>query len=188
MVFGFFKRKKKQAQAPQSPLAAFDAVIEELERQGAQLRRSAATLFTVRGQLGRDVERYRARLEDLTGRIGAAQQTGDLQAVRVLERDLTEATQLLEVTEHSLTRVASDAELLTEAGADLALRLSELKVERQSAAARLHAGTVVSLALRQRMEKFQQVVALDAARDEVERAHQLAQLYREERAQKGAAP
>ena len=179
-MFGFLKRRKK-TQPEEDPLRAFDAVIEELERQGMQLRRSAATLLALRGQLTRDMERYQAQRQDVQARLDQARAAGEDSALRVLERDREQAQALEEATQKSLAQVSTDAELLLEASEDVTRRLGDLKVERQSAAARLRAGHLVTLALRQRMEKFQQVMALDAARDEVERAHQLAEVYRAEK-------
>ena len=52
-VFGFFKKKDKAAAKPVDPLEAFDAVVESMERQGEELRRSAATLLALKAQFDR---------------------------------------------------------------------------------------------------------------------------------------
>ncbi|MGZ3461402.1 MAG: hypothetical protein ACXU86_23165, partial [Archangium sp.] len=80
-----------------------------------------------------------------------------------------------------LHRAEQDGKLLQEAAADLGNRLAELRTERESASARLAVGGLVTGALREQVERFEKVLAVDAARDEVERAHALAEIYREER-------
>jgi phage shock protein A len=173
--------KKKEDKKPTDPLAAFDQLIEDLERQGAEVRKSAATLLALKGDLGRGVERYTRRLEEIASRQGVAQSRGDAKAVAVLERDRAQAQTLLESTRESLDRAEQDSKLLLEAANDLGARVTELRMERESAHARLAAGGLVSSALRERVERFEKVLAVDAARDEVERAHALADIYREER-------
>lgn len=179
MLFGFWK--KKEAKKPVDPLAAFDQLIEDLERQGAEIRKSAATLLALKGDLGRSVERYTRRIDELTSRAEVALSRGDAKSVGVLERDRLQAQTLLASTRESLDRAEQDARLLLEAANDLGARVTELRMERESAHARLAAGGLVSQALRERVERFEKVLAVDAARDEVERAHALADIYREER-------
>lgn len=182
-MFGLFRKKK--AVAPADPLATFDQVIESVERQGAALRRSAATLLALRGQLARDQERYEARGRDLDGRVLKAADAGDAKAERTLRVDCLEARRLLEQTEAALARVQVDGALLVQAAEALGRQLAELKEERQSARARLSADALVTAALQQQVEHFDRVLRLDEARDEVERAHALAELYREERKERG---
>jgi hypothetical protein len=45
----------------------------------------------------------------------------------------------------------------------------------------LAVGGAISTALREQVERFDKLLAVDAARDEIERAHALADIYREER-------
>ncbi|MBU8900936.1 hypothetical protein DRW03_30670 [Corallococcus sp. H22C18031201] len=177
-MFGFWK--KKAPVAPVSPLATFDSLIEGLERQGAEVRKSAATLLALKGDLGRSVERYTRRLEDIASRRLTAETRGDARAVDVLERDRAQAEQLRAAARASLERVEQDSRLLLEAAAELGARVVELRSERESASARIAAGGVVTEALRARVQRFEQVLALEAARDEVEKAHALAEIYREE--------
>ncbi len=186
-MFGFFKRKKKSP-TPSDPLAVYDGFIEALERQGAEVRKSAATLLALRADLTRDAEKYATRSKELTARLGTAEAKADARAVKTLRRDLEEAMHLREQSEKALVLANEDAQLLLEAAADTASRVAELKSERQSARARLASGLVVSAALRQRVEEFNKVVALDAARDEVERAHALADVYREDAHKKHLSP
>lgn len=181
MAFNFFRRKKPKLAAEPDPIAAYDGYLEELERQGAELRKSAATLLTLRSELTRAVERYKSRLDELAQRLKIADERHDAKASGVLERDRLEAWKLLASTEESLARAEADGQLLMEAARENADRSAELKAERTSARARLAAGLVVTDAMRQRSERIGKLLALDAARDEVERAHQLAEIYREEK-------
>lgn len=177
-VFGYFR--KKSAPSKVDPLAAYDGVIDSLERQAAQVRKSAATLLALRGELSRDRDRYAKRLVDLEARVGEAGEKGDAKAERVLRRDFDEAQRLKAQTESALDGAKADAELLMTAAEDLATKVSALKTERLSAKARFAAGATVSETMRAQVEEFDRVVKLDAARDEVEKAHALADLYRDE--------
>jgi phage shock protein A len=179
MLFRFWRKKKEKT--PADPLAAFDQLIEDLERQAAEVRKSAATLLALKGELTRSVERYTRRLADIGERITVAGSRGDTKAVQVLKRDLEQTQALLKSTKDSLERVEPDSRLLLEAASDVGTRVQELRTERESASARLVAGTLVSGTMRQQVERIEKVLAVDAARDEIERAHQLAEIYREER-------
>ncbi len=177
-VFGFFR--KKTTATPTDPLAAYDGVIDSLERQSAQVRKSAATLLALRGELARDRDRYAKRLVELEARVAEAGEKGDAKAERVLRRDFDEAALLKSQTETALDGAKADAELLMTAAEELAVKVSALKTERLSAKARFAAGATMSETMRAQVEEFDRVVKLDAARDEVEKAHALADLYRDE--------
>lgn len=176
-MFDFLKRKKKAVE-PVDPLVAFDAVIESLERQGAQVRKSAATLLALRGELSRDLKKYELRIAELARRIDAA--TGSGQAEKTLRRDEDEARRLLLRTEEALATAESNAKLLLETAEGLAREVSSLREERVSARARFSAGVTVSEALQAKVAEFDRVMKLDAARDEIERANALAELYRDD--------
>lgn len=175
----------KKTQKPRSrvtdPLAAFDQLIEDLDRQGSEVRKSAATLLALKGELTRTQERYLRRLEEFARRKVLADTQGDTKIAQTLERDRLEAESLLRTTRESLQRAEQDGRLLLEAAAELSGRVAELRAERESASARLTVGGLVSTALREQVERFEKVLAVDAARDEIERAHALADIYREER-------
>jgi phage shock protein A len=183
MLFGFWrkKKKKKEEAKPVDPLAVFDQIIEDLERQASEVRKSAATLLALKGELTRSVERYTRRLADLAERLEVASSRGDVKAMQVFHKDQKETEILLKSTREALERAEKDSQLLLEAAQDVASRVTELRTERQSASARFVAGTLVSGALQEQVEKVERVLAVDAARDEIERAHQLAEIYREER-------
>jgi phage shock protein A len=176
---GFLFKKKKDA-PPADPLKAYDGLIESLDRQAAQVRRSAATLLALKGELQRDHERYAKRCAEIEQRITTAAAKNDARAERALRRDLDEAKDLCEQTDKALQSANDDARVLLASAEDLGRRARELKSERLSAQARLKSGQVVSGALKQQAEEFNRVMAIDAARDEVERARALADIYREE--------
>jgi|SRR5215217_892808 len=183
MFFGLWKRKKERAR-PADPLVAFDALLENLDRQAAELRKSAATLLALKGDLARAVERYSRRLDELASRQATAASRGDSKAVAVLTKDRAQAEALLATTRESLERADSDGKLLLEAAAELGDRVEELRRERESASARLTLGGIVTDALKEQVARFEHALVVDAARDEVERAHALAEVYREERQDK----
>jgi phage shock protein A len=180
-----FWRRKKPAK-PVDPIAAYDRVLDDLESKGAQIRQSAATLLALRGDLQRDRDRNSGRVEEIRRRKAIAAEKGDAAAERLLGRDEVQAEQLVEAAKDALTHAATDAQLLLEAAQDISDRVADLRTERNGARARFAAGQVVSSVLLHEAERFQQVLALDQARDEVERAHQLAQIYREERKDKAS--
>lgn len=174
MVFGFFKKKRA---APVDPLAAFDEMISSLERQGAAARRSAATLLSLRAELRRDEEKFSHRLEELAGK-----RSDDPRVADVLRRDRGDAQRMLARTREALQEAERDATLLMEAAEHLSRQLAGLKEERQGARARLSGGLQVSAALQAQHADFERVMKLDAARDEVEKAHALAEIYRDDAA------
>ncbi|HEY1086563.1 MAG TPA: hypothetical protein VGE37_02675 [Archangium sp.] len=177
MVFGFFK-KKAPPQQPQDPIAVFDHVIASVERQGAEVRKSAATLLAMRASLQRDVDRYEVRIETTQQKLERAD--GDPKIEKTLRRDLGEAKKLLDTSREALSQAEANGKLLMDAAESLSRQLSELQEERQSARVRLKAGLSVSEALKAQVATFDRVMKLDAARDEVEKAHALAELYRED--------
>ncbi len=180
-LFSFLTRKKKDA-PPSDPVKAYDGMIESLERQASQVRRSAATLLALKGELGRDSERYTKRCAEIEERITKAAAKGDGRAEKALRRDLDEAKDLCEQTQKALDSANDDSKVLLETAEDLAKRARELKSERLSALARFKSGQVVSTALKAQAEEFDRVMAVDAARDEIEKARALADIYREDAA------
>jgi septal ring factor EnvC (AmiA/AmiB activator) len=172
MVFGLFKKKEKKAT---DPLAAFDEMIESLERQGAAARKSAATLIAVRSELRRDEDRFGKRIEELASKRSDDQKVND-----VLARDRGELQRMLARTKEALLQAERDSSLLMEAAEHLTRQLSALKEERQGARARFSGGLEVSAALKSQAADFDRVMKLDAARDEVEKAHALAEIYRDD--------
>lgn len=181
----FWRRKAKVVRAA-DPIAAYDKLLDDLDQRGAQIRKSAATLLALKGDLQRDRDRNARRVEDIRRRIQDAAEKGDAAAERILRRDEAQAQKLAEAAGEALAQAETDAALLLDAARDVGDRAAELRTERSGAKLRFAAGQVVSSALLHEAERFQQALTLDAARDEVERAHQLAQIYREERKTKAS--
>lgn len=179
MVFGFFK-KKPAPRPPEDPLAVFDAVIASLEREGAEVRKSAAVLLAARSELLRDQEKYEQRLAVVKEKLSRA--GDDAKAERTLQRDVLEVQQRLDRTREALAQAETNATLLKDAAEDVGRQLTELQDERQSARVRLKAGIGVSEALKARVQNFDRHMKLDRARDEVEKANALAELYRDDHA------
>ena len=177
MVFGFFRRKPAVPK-DSDPLAVFDTVIASLDRQGAEVRKSAATLLALRAELARDEKKYELRVTTTNEKLERA---GDEPKIeKTLRRDVLEAQQLVDRTREALAQAETNAKILMEAAEDLSRQLADLKEERQSARARLSAGVMVSDALKAQVANFDRVMKLDRARDEVEKAHALAEGYRED--------
>jgi chromosome segregation ATPase len=181
MIFGFWRKKKKEQKKPADPLAAFDQLIEDLERQASEVRKSAATLLALKGELTRSAERYTRKLADMAERYKTAEASADIKAMQVFHRDQQQTEALLKSTREALERAEQDSKLLLEAANEVGERVTELRTERQSASARLMAGNLVTGAMIEKVERVDKVLAVHAARDEIERAHQLAEIYREER-------
>lgn len=177
-MFGFGSKKKKAP--PEDPLKAYDAYLEDLDRQAGEVRKSAATLLALRSTLQRDQEKYRKQRDELNARFKKANDKSDAKATRLLQADLEHTDKLIDGTNEALARAETDAELLMDAAKDLAKKADELRAERASAKARLAAGIAVTAAMRQEVTRIDKVLALDKARDEVERAFALAQVYRDD--------
>lgn len=175
-----FLRKKQPPPKLDDPLAVFDGVIGSLEKQAGEVRRSAATLLALKGELARGEAKYRRRLAELEERLADARRAEDPKAQATLERDLRDTAKRLEETKTALAAAATDAELLKETAEELGRQVADLKDERLSAKARMSAGTLVTDALKAQAAQLERVLKLDAARDEVEKAHALADIYRED--------
>ena len=86
-----------------------------------------------------------------------------------------------------LARTQTDVAQLEEAARRVAGQVDHLRSERDLAEARLTAGTALAAeAQRSRADRVRRLVAVDAARDEVERAHALAEVWREDREPSGS--
>jgi hypothetical protein len=179
-LFGLFRRKPKAKAPPKDPIAAFDALLEQLDRQGSEVRKSAAALLASRGELQRSQERYARQQEEIHQRIRQAVERGDGGAEKVLRRDLDQVQARARQTDEALAKVATDAELVLELARSLGEQSTTLREERNSARARLDAETILTGALTERAARIEQVLALDAARDDLERAHALAEIARED--------
>jgi phage shock protein A len=173
------KAKVKSKTVESDPLKVFDEVIASLEKQAAEARKSAATLLALRGELKRDVEKFEKRKVESAKRLKLATEKSDPKAMAVLESDVQVAARNFKKTEDALVLATQDSERLLNAAKEIGSQLAELQEERQSAKARMKVGLEVSATLKQQADDFERLMKLDKARDEVERAHALAELYRE---------
>lgn len=183
MAFRWFRRRPV---APPDPIAAYDDLVSDLSSEAAELRRAAATLLTVRARLGRELSGLEQVTRTLRERADRARAGGDLRAAEVLAADVLREDGRASALREELARTGADVEQLEEAARHVAAQIDRLRSERELAAARLTAGTALaSEAMRSRAGRVRRLVAVDAARDEVERAHALAEVWREDRESSG---
>jgi phage shock protein A len=178
MAFRWFRRRP--APAP-DPIAAYDDLVSDLSAEAAELRRAAATLLTVRARLGRELAAIEEVGRTLRDRADRARAAADRRSQDVLGADVEREERRATGLREELARTESDVEQLEEAARRVAGQVDQLRSERDLAAARFTAGTALaSEALRSRADRVRRLVAVDAARDEVERAHALAEVWRED--------
>ena len=178
MAFRWFRRRP--APAP-DPIAAYDDLVSDLSAEAAELRRAAATLLTVRARLGRELAAIEEVGRTLRDRADRARAAADRRSQDVLGADVEREERRATALREELARTESDVEQLEEAARRVAGQVDQLRSERDLAAARFTAGTALaSEALRSRADRVRRLVAVDAARDEVERAHALAEVWRED--------
>ena len=173
-----FKRKPKVVRDRR--LLAFDIRIDELTRRASDLRLSAATLLASRGELerGRDAANERARQH--RRRADEAKKAGDAQAQAVLLADTENTETEARGFAEQLVKLDEDARALADTSRSVEAELASLRQELAAAEARLTAAKAVTGASRALAEKADQIAALDEARDGVEQAKALADVYRED--------
>jgi hypothetical protein len=176
-MFGFFRRKPPK---PKDPLAVYDAALEDLSREGSAIRRSAATLLALRSELLRNLEKQKGQEAALRQRMEEARAREDLLCLQTLTRDLELLAPRREANEAALAKAEADAATLTETAEALQREQSDLRAERETAHAQLALGQAIHTAFVAPV-RLERTLALEAARDEVERAHALAEIYREEK-------
>jgi hypothetical protein len=102
-------------------------------------------------------------------------------ASEVLLRDAERLDRQSEGLREALAQAEGDVEQLKEAAVRVTSQVEQLRNERELARARFTAGTALAAeAMRSRSDRIRRLVAVDAARDEVERAHALAEVWREQ--------
>ena len=179
MAFGWFRRRPPPAP---DPIAAYDDLVSDLAGEAAELRRAAATLLTVRSRLGRELPGMEQVARTLRDRADRARGGGDLRTAEVLEGDSNREDRRAEGLRAELARTETDVAQLEQAARRVAGQVDRLRSERDLAVARLAAGTALAAeAQRSRADRIRRLVAVDAARDEIERAHALAEVWREDR-------
>ncbi|HLT31403.1 MAG TPA: hypothetical protein VK013_15300 [Myxococcaceae bacterium] len=163
----------------EDPLQTYDRLINELERQGTTFRQGAATLLSLRTELREALDTARAQSADVEGRLGLARGRPDARAVAgALEGDLRDLKHRVAELDQQLARADADAALLLEGARAIQEDLKRLQAERDHARHTLTVDHTVSTTLRARVERLEASPMLEAARDEVTRAHALAEIYR----------
>jgi len=171
---------RKAPKPPADPLAIYDARIDALSRRAALLRQSAATLLAVRRDLDRQLAALDARTAKALAQKDAAAQAGDLESAAVLGADAHALTLDRDPAALRRERVAGDAEDLAAAVKQVQAEVESLNRERAGAEVALATGQAVVAAQPALADHFDERVALDGARDEVARAHALAEIYRDD--------
>jgi phage shock protein A len=183
MAFRWFRRRPPPTP---DPIAAYDDLVSDLAAEAAELRRAAVTLLTVRSRLGRELSGMEQVAHTLRDRADRARAGGELRTAEVLEGDARREDGRAQALREELSRTETDVAQLEEAARRVAGQVDRLRSERELAAARLTAGTALAAeAQRSRADRIRRLVAVDAARDEVERAHALAEVWREDREASG---
>ena len=180
MAFRWFRRRPSPAP---DPIAAYDDLVSDLSGEAAELRRAAATLLTVRSRLGRELSGMEQVAHTLRDRADRARPAGGGRIAEGRDADYQRKDGRARGLREGLSRTETDVAQLEEAARRVAQQVDRLRSERDLAAARLTAGTALAAeAQRSRADRVRRLVAVDAARDEVERAHALAAVWREDRA------
>jgi len=179
LAFRWFRRRRPPP--PPDPIAAYDDLVSDLDAEAAELRRAAATLLTVRARLERQQSQGETTARALRDRADQARGRGDAHALEVLTADVQRLQRQGDGLAESLARTEADVAALKEAAGRVAEQVERLRAERDLAAARFTASsTLAAEAQRSRADRVRRLVAVDAARDEVERAHALAEVWRED--------
>lgn len=175
-LFDFLRRKKQ----PEDPLAAYEARIDALAERAQLLRKSAATLLAVRRDLDRKLAALEAAERELKARQDQALRAGDPEVVRVLKEDLQRLGRDRDPVLEQREKVARDAADLSEAVQHVEAESETLQRERDGARVALAAGQAVLGARPALVDDVGAQLRLEQARDEVEKAHALAEIYRED--------
>ena len=169
----------KAAPEDEDPVAAFDRRLQTLAERAGEMRKSAATLLAARGELDRGIEAAREAEKHARARIVDAAGKPDVAAV--LEADAERAAKRAESLAKDRERFDGEAAALAESVAKVEEEAEVLRRERAAAQARWTASRTVAQASSRAIENnFGEMAALERARDEVERAHALAEVCRED--------
>ncbi len=173
-------RKAARAPVRQAPLQAYDHAIDALEHRGAGLRRTAASMLALRGALSRTLASQRREVGLLASRLSAVRRVAAPALVATLERDLGALEQEVARTASQLSRTHEEAESLLAGAAELQRQLEVLRGEREEASLILHSGQQLGqLRPHEALLQVEQLLALDAARDEVARLEALIEVSRD---------
>ena len=170
----------KKDRKPEDPMEAWDRRIDALSGKGSELRKAAATLLALRSELERGVNTAKARMKDAGSRLEQAIAQSKQDVATVLEDDLEQARERADHLTAELERVVQDASALGLTAREIEKEAEGLRRERASAAARLMASKTVSGLAHALNDRLDEVMALEKARDDIERAHALAEICKED--------
>jgi phage shock protein A len=166
--------------AREDPIEAYDRRIDALSGRGSELRRAAATLLALRGELERGLDAEKGKQREARARLEQARGKSRADVSAVLSEDLGRATERMEAISNELAQVGEDAKALGFSAKEIEREAEQLRRERSSAAARLSASVTVARAAQAEGDRLDEILALDRARDEVERARALAEVCKED--------
>lgn len=166
--------------APVDPIDAYDRRIDALSGRGGELRRAAATLLALRGELERGLAAEEGKQRDARARLEQARGKSRADVSAVLSEDLERATERMEAMSNELAQVGEDAKALGASAKEVEREAEQLRRERASAVARLSASVTVARVAHAKSDRLDEILALDRARDEVERARALAEVCKED--------
>jgi len=173
------ERFAKPKVAGDDPVKAYDRRLDTLTARAAELRRSAATLLAARGEIDRALKAAQAAEEQARTRL--AQALGRPAVAKVLESDLKLAQDRQKPLADERERIDAEAKNLAETVSKVEAEAESLRREREAVMARLAASRSVAEASSKVLsDSFSEMTALEKAREEVERAHALADLARED--------
>jgi chromosome segregation ATPase len=179
-LLGWIKERfAKPKPVDDDPVKAYDRRLDTLTARAADLRRSAATLLAARGEVDRALKAAQAGEEQARARLAQAQGRPDV--VKVLEGDLALAQDRQKPLSDERERIDAEAKNLAETVGKVESEAEALRRERDAVAARLAASrSMTEASSRVLSDNFSEMTALERAREEVERAHALADLARED--------
>jgi phage shock protein A len=176
---GWLKARFTKKAAEDDPVKAYDQRLDSLQARATELRRSAATLLAARGELDRSIGAAQEQESQARERLVKAAFKPDVAAV--LQADVTRAQERARALSEERGRLEDEAGVLAETVGNIEAEAETLRRERASAQARWTASrTVAAASTRVLVDSLGEMSALDRARDEIERAHALAQICRED--------
>ena len=174
--------KKRFGRAPpeaEDPVKAFDQRLDTLGARACELRRSAATLLAARGEIDRAIVAAKDAEQQARDRLGKAAGRADIAAV--LEADAARAAERQQALKEQREKLETEAKALAETVGKVEADAELLRREREAVQARWKASrTVTEASSKVLSDSFSELAALERARDEVERAHALADITRED--------
>jgi hypothetical protein len=178
-LLSWFKKRFAKAPVEDDPVKAFDQRLDTLSARASELRRSAATLLAARGEIDRAIVTAKGAQEQARERLAQAAGRKDIEAV--LQADAERAGERQKALVEQREKLETEAKALAETVGKVEAEAEVLRRERAAVQARWTASrTVTEASNKVLVDSFGEMAALERARDEVERAHALAEISRED--------